>query len=117
MGATKLVGAIPKEPYARIDSPQTVPIEHGPETCPEGVPEMIEPLTEGIQESSQQKDENIDGCLVDWDGPNDPANPMNWSPKFKWANCILISFYTFITYATSTFLLAFISGLIKSTVH
>jgi hypothetical protein len=103
MGATKLVGAIPKEPYARIDSPQTVPIEHGPETCPEGVPELIEPPTEGIQESPQQKDENVDSSLVDWDGPNDPANPMNWSPKFKGANCIIISFYTFITYATSIF--------------
>lgn len=33
--------------------------------------------------------------LVDWDGPDDAANPMNWSPVRKWTLIALISFNTF----------------------
>ncbi|CAI7623004.1 unnamed protein product [Penicillium viridicatum] len=29
--------------------------------------------------------------LVDWDGPDDPANPQNWSKTFKMANVLLVS--------------------------
>jgi hypothetical protein len=25
-----------------------------------------------------------DSELVDWDGPDDPANPQNWSKNYKW---------------------------------
>lgn len=37
--------------------------------------------------------------VVDWDGPNDPQNPMNWSPTRKWAIIALVSTITFNTYA------------------
>ncbi|KAJ5672509.1 Major facilitator superfamily domain general substrate transporter [Penicillium longicatenatum] len=33
----------------------------------------------------------VDPNLVDWDGPDDPANPRNWSPAFKMANIVLVS--------------------------
>ncbi|KAJ5979491.1 Major facilitator superfamily domain general substrate transporter [Penicillium viridicatum] len=29
--------------------------------------------------------------LVDWDGPDDPANPRNWSKTFRMANVLLVS--------------------------
>jgi MFS family permease len=32
-----------------------------------------------------------DPNVVDWDGPNDPANPRNWSKAYKFTNVILIS--------------------------
>lgn len=32
-----------------------------------------------------------DPNLVDWDGPDDPANPRNWSKTFKMANVLLVS--------------------------
>lgn len=32
-----------------------------------------------------------DPNLVDWDGPNDPANPRNWSKTFKMVNISLVS--------------------------
>lgn len=32
-----------------------------------------------------------DPNLVDWDGPDDPANPRNWSKAFKMANVLLVS--------------------------
>lgn len=35
--------------------------------------------------------------LVDWDGPNDAQNPMNWPPARKWATIALVSTITFVT--------------------
>lgn len=32
-----------------------------------------------------------DPNAVDWDGPNDPANPRNWSKKSKLTNVLLVS--------------------------
>lgn len=34
---------------------------------------------------------------VNWDGPDDPENPMNWSAKLKWGNVAVISSITFLT--------------------
>ena len=36
---------------------------------------------------------------VGWEGPNDPQNPMNWSPTRKWSTIALVSAITFNTYA------------------
>jgi hypothetical protein len=36
--------------------------------------------------------------LVDWDGPDDPENPQNWSPLHKWSTIALVSTITFVTY-------------------
>ena len=51
-----------------------------------------------------------DGCLgsgsdlVDWDGPNDPENPQNWSRGYKWFLTITLGIVTFvITFASSIF--------------
>ena len=39
----------------------------------------------------------VDPNLVDWDGPDDPKNPINWSEKLKWANIAVIASITFLT--------------------
>ncbi|KAH6877322.1 major facilitator superfamily domain-containing protein [Thelonectria olida] len=44
-------------------------------------------------EESSPRDPNI----VDWDGPNDPANPQNWSKKKKVITVSLVSSVTFVT--------------------
>ncbi|MCJ1248048.1 hypothetical protein MMC30_005263 [Trapelia coarctata] len=45
-----------------------------------------------------------DPDLVDWDGPDDPANPMNWPVSKKWIVTISFSCMTFcITFASSVF--------------
>lgn len=31
-----------------------------------------------------------DPHMVGWDGPNDPANPQNWSLKYKWFVTIVV---------------------------
>lgn len=44
--------------------------------------------------TKQGQDENT----VWWDGDDDPANPMNWSEKKKWANIAVMAMITFLTY-------------------
>lgn len=42
-------------------------------------------------------DEPQDPDVVDWDGPEDPQNPMNWSSNNKVVAVGLVSAFTFIT--------------------
>lgn len=41
--------------------------------------------------------EPTDPNIVFWDGPDDPANPQNWSNKLKWTNIGILSIITLIT--------------------
>ncbi len=43
------------------------------------------------------KDEPVDPNVVDWEGPNDPANPLNWTTNKKWSNIGILSFLTLLT--------------------
>ena len=47
---------------------------------------------------------------VDWDGPDDGANPMNWSPIRKWITIGLVSFNTLNVYVAAPI---FFSGMEK----
>ncbi|KAH8705264.1 putative MFS multidrug transporter [Talaromyces proteolyticus] len=53
-----------------------------------------------VIEKAQGKDPN----LVEWDGPDDPENPQNFSVAKKWVITMLLSSLTiWITFATSVF--------------
>lgn len=41
--------------------------------------------------------EEQDPDIVDYDGPDDPENPLNWTKKKKWINGSLLSLFTLIT--------------------
>lgn len=41
--------------------------------------------------------EEIDPDVVDWDGPDDPANPQNWTPKKKWCMIAALAATTLVT--------------------
>ncbi|KAH8102278.1 MFS polyamine transporter [Cristinia sonorae] len=43
-----------------------------------------------------------DPIIVDWDGPNDPENPKNWTFKHKWAATAIVSAFTFISPVSSS---------------
>ena len=47
----------------------------------------------------------VDPNIVDWDGPNDPNNAMNWSKGMKYGNIAVLATITFLTYATTIALL------------
>ena len=46
---------------------------------------------------------DVDPDVVDWDGPDDPQNPVNWSEKLKWANVAVIASITFLTWVALAF--------------
>lgn len=56
------------------------------------------------QSSMTGKDENVvneqggNSNLVDFDGPDDPANPVNWSTSYKWTAVFLVSVMTLVVY-------------------
>lgn len=41
-----------------------------------------------------------DPNIVDWDGPDDPENPQNWSFGTKTITVACVSGLTFVTYAS-----------------
>lgn len=41
-----------------------------------------------------------DPNIVDWDGPDDPANPQNWSFGKKTVTVACVSGLTFVTYVS-----------------
>lgn len=45
-----------------------------------------------LEDGKKTKDPDI----VDWDGPNDPENPLNWTNGTKWANIVTFSTITMI---------------------
>ncbi len=51
----------------------------------------------GAEVVEEQRNKEKDPNIVDWDGPDDPENPLNWTPKRKWSIAALLSFMTFVT--------------------
>lgn len=49
------------------------------------------------------QEEARDPNIVDWDGPDDPANPLNWPAKKKWSIIAALGAVTFITPLASSF--------------
>jgi|SRR5690242_2975449 len=49
------------------------------------------------------QEEARDPNVVDWDGPDDPANPLNWPAKKKWSIIAALGAVTFITPLASSF--------------
>lgn len=47
-------------------------------------------------EEQEKADENDDPNIVDWDSPDDPANPMNWPAWKVKTHIFLVSAITFI---------------------
>ncbi|KAM0328629.1 hypothetical protein ACHAQA_005041 [Verticillium albo-atrum] len=54
-------------------------------------------LTTNEKTLNNEPEPENDPNAVDWDGPDDPQNPMNWPDRQKWLNIGLISLLTFVT--------------------
>lgn len=48
----------------------------------------------GYGANGKEKDPNI----VDWDGPDDPENPMNWSRRKKITAIVIVAVLAFLSY-------------------
>jgi hypothetical protein len=47
--------------------------------------------------ASESEEETSDPNIVDWDGPSDPHNPLNWPSLKKFTNLFVLSMMTFLT--------------------
>lgn len=43
-----------------------------------------------------------DDLVIDWDGPEDPENPKNWTFAKKWRATLIVSLFTFISPVSSS---------------
>ena len=43
-------------------------------------------------------DIGADDFTVDWEGPDDAANPINWPARRRWTHIIMISILGLVTY-------------------
>lgn len=56
------------------------------------------------QDAPAQDVPKKDPNLIEWDGPDDPGNPMNWSKTKKWTTTLMLGIMTFcVTFASSGF--------------
>ena len=46
---------------------------------------------------SEKAVSEADPHLVDWDGPDDAANPQNWPAGKKWLHIIIVSLFALVT--------------------
>lgn len=51
----------------------------------------------------EKVDELRDPIVVDWDGPDDPVNPLNWPAMRKATMIGVVSFITFLSYASQPY--------------
>ncbi|GAA5828189.1 hypothetical protein JCM11251_002628 [Rhodosporidiobolus azoricus] len=63
--------------------------------------ELVDPQQRAQEEAPP------DVIWVEWDGPSDPANPLNWSRRRKWAiSSVGIIFCTFVSLSVSAYSIA-----------
>lgn len=76
------------------------------EEAEEDIEESFQPgrdEEEGPEQHSSY-DEKQESNIVDWDGPNDPENPHNWSKARKWTITMITAALTFvISFGSSVF--------------
>lgn len=56
----------------------------------------------GEKSSDESPIPTVNPNIVDWDSPDDPANPQNWTNKKKWGCISIVSAVTFLTYVLSS---------------
>ncbi|KAI2621772.1 MFS general substrate transporter [Hypoxylon sp. NC1633] len=54
------------------------------------------------QEGSMDGQQDLDSNVVDWDGPNDPANPLNWPSLKRWLHITYVSLFVLYANLAST---------------
>ncbi|KAI1746382.1 major facilitator superfamily domain-containing protein [Xylaria scruposa] len=59
-------------------------------------PTVVNETTRLLHNHVQESHENNEADIVDWDGPNDPANPQNWSEAKTWVHVLIVSLLTFL---------------------
>ncbi|GJJ14206.1 hypothetical protein Clacol_008468 [Clathrus columnatus] len=74
----------------KIPTPTPKELEEGE------IPDQAKPEEQEQTADNNQQNEKGE-IIVNWDGPDDPMNPRNWSPRKKWAAVGVVSSYTFLS--------------------
>ncbi len=60
---------------------------------------QIPPAEEALDVAATCVDQHVDDVdehVVDFDSPDDPENPLNWSSQYKWSVVMLISIMSLV---------------------
>lgn len=44
-----------------------------------------------LEAALPSEDHGATANIVDWDGPNDAANPINWPSRKRWSHIIIVA--------------------------
>ncbi|KAI9066085.1 hypothetical protein FKP32DRAFT_417520 [Trametes sanguinea] len=82
----------------------TGPLDVSDENVPENLKEETNKgKAAQVTTAPEPREKTEDGALIiNWDGPDDPQNPKNWSKKKKWAATLIVSAFTFISPVSSS---------------
>ena len=61
-------------------------------------------LGDPVSKEEISRDPNI----VDWDGPDDPENPLNWPTSKKLSTLSMVSIITFLSWARQSAVMLFV---------
>ena len=59
---------------------------------------MAQTSNDGLEAALPDKDEDPTATLVDWDGPDDAANPVNWPSHKRWTHILTVALLGLIPY-------------------
>ncbi|GJE90729.1 MFS polyamine transporter [Phanerochaete sordida] len=87
-----------------IDVPlrEKSPKDPNPEAAPDNSAREEYPEGESASEAPTENAAADGAIIVDWNGPDDPENPKNWTFKRKWAATAIVSAFTFISPVSSS---------------
>ena len=88
-----------------VDDPYFQDPEKATESLPQSTHSNEEMITGPIpvEQGQHQEQADQDPNIVDWDGPDDPDNPQNWTAKKKWGIVLPLGLITLITPLASSF--------------
>lgn len=66
--------------------------EHDPESCQDSAKDLGKTAEDTAAQGMQGGEKGTH--IVDWDGPDDPKNPRNWSQAFRMTHVLLVSVFT-----------------------
>ncbi|CAO2653413.1 Nn.00g028240.m01.CDS01 [Neocucurbitaria sp. VM-36] len=105
--------ATPPRPISSTDSEKGKSLDENPPVQPNAPREPVSDPEKGLRSTPQQDAKSDPSTAsasrdrptsLDWDGPDDPINPHNWSLARKWFQTYTISGIAFVgTFASSVF--------------
>lgn len=51
-----------------------------------------------LESGGPNKSKLADPNVVDWDGPDDALNPLNWPSRKRWAHVVMVALLALVTY-------------------